>query len=98
MNYKMIVDIYDPNTPDDMWSGLRLYLFCDVFYDPDDYGNGCYLFVRGNDFERQVFDVRYDKSFHIKKADVWFREWAKNYWNGRYGSWSIKRLQISKLD
>lgn len=27
MNYKMNVDIYDPNTPAGMFSGLRLYLF-----------------------------------------------------------------------
>lgn len=97
-NYKMTVEIYDPNTPADMFSGLRLYLFCEVFHDPDDYGNGCYLSIRGKGFSKLVFDVRYDKSFNIDEPDIWFKEWAKNYWSGRYGSWKIKSLQILKLD
>ena len=98
MNYKMIVDIYDPCTPKGMFSCLRIYLFCEVLYDPKNYGNGCYLFICGNDFSDLYYDVRFDKSFHRNKADVWLKEWAKNYWSGLYGSWGIKRLQISKVD
>lgn len=97
-NYKMTVEIYDPGTPVGMFSSLRLYLFCDVFYDPDDYGNGCYLSIHGECFSRLTFDVRYDKSFHRNEADVWLKEWAKNYWSGRHGAWSIKSLQILKID
>ena len=97
LNYKMTVDIYDPNTPEGMFSGLRLYLFCEVFYDPDDYGNGCFVSIRGEGFTRQIFDVRFDKSFHIKEPGDWLKKWAQNYWNGVFGAWSIKRLQILKL-
>ena len=97
LNYKMTVDIYDPNTPVGMFSGLRLYLFCEVSCDSNDSGNGCYISIRGEGFSRNVFDVRYDKSFNINESDVWLTNWAKNYWNGSYGAWSIKRLQISKL-
>lgn len=97
MNYKMIVDIYDPNDSKDICSGLRLYLFCDVFCDRDDYGNGCYLSISGDCFSKQIFDVRFDKTFNIDEPDVWLKNWAKNYWNGCFGAWSIKRLQISKL-
>ena len=98
MTYKMNVEIYDPNTPKGMFSGLRLCLFCDVFCDSGDYGNGCFVSIRGDDFSENVFDVRYDKTFNIDEPDVWFKNWAKNYWNGRYGAWRIKRLQILKLD
>lgn len=97
LSYKMTVDIYDPNTPEGMFSGLRLYLFCDVCYDPDDYGNGCFLYIRGEGFSTQIFDLRYDKSFHINEPDVWLKKWAQNYWNGVYGAWSIRSLQILKL-
>lgn len=97
LNYKMTVDIYDPNTPEGMLSGLRLYLFCEVFRDPGDYGNGSYLSIRGEGFSKQIFDVRFDKSFHINEPDVWIKNWAQNYWSGVNGAWSIKRLQIEKL-
>lgn len=98
MNYKMIVTIYDPVAPEKMFTGLKIYLTCSVFYDPDDYGNGCYLSITGNDFQRQFYDVRYDKSFHRLQADEWFVAWAKNYWSGCYGAWSIANLNIEKLD
>lgn len=97
-NYKMTVEIYDPNSPVEMFSSLSLYLFCDVFCDPKDFGNGCYISIRGDDFSNTVFDVRYDKSFNINEPDLWLKNWAKNYWNGSFGAWSLKRLQISKLD
>lgn len=98
MNYKMIVDIYDPNAPVGMSYGERLCLFCEVFCDFKNYGNGCYVSISGKDFFRNVFDVRYDKSFHINEPDVWLKNWAKNNWNGCYGAWSIKSLQILKLN
>lgn len=98
MEYKMIVDIYDPNSIERMFSCVRLYLNCSVFYDPDDYGNGCYLFISGNDFNEKIYDVRFDKSFSIEKSCDWFNGWATNYWSGKFGAWSIRNLQIVKLD
>lgn len=94
LNYKMSVEIYDPKTPVEE---LRLYLFCEVFCDGNDFGNGCYVSIHGERFSKIFIDVRYDSSFNIDVPDVWFKKWAKNYWNGRNGAWSIKRLQISKL-
>ena len=98
MNYKMTVDIVDPNIPEGMLSGVRLYLFCDVFCDSHDYGNGCFLSIRGEGFSKLIIDVRYDNSFHINEPDEWLKNWAKNYWNGCNGAWRIKRLQITKID
>lgn len=98
LNYKMTVDIYDPDTPVGVSSGLRFYLFCDVFCDLNDFGNGCYVTIRGEGFSKIVYDVRYDKTFNIDEPDVWLKDWAKNYWSGRNGSWSVKSLQILKVD
>lgn len=97
-NFKMIVEIYDPNAPEGMSYGESLYLFCEVFHDPHDFGNGCYVSISGEDFSKNVFDVRYDKSFNLDEPDLWLKNWAKNYWNGCYGSWRVKRLQILNLN
>lgn len=98
LNYKMTIEIYDPDTPVGMFSSLRLYLFCEVFCDPKDFGNGAYVSIRGEGFSKNVFDVRYDKSFSLDFPDVWLKNWAKNYWNGSNGAWKIKNLQILKID
>lgn len=98
LNYKMTVEIYDPESPVEMFSGLSLNLFCEVFFDPNDFGNGCYVSIHGEGFSKNVFDVRYDKSFNIDAPDVWIKDWAKNYWSGCNGAWSIKSLQILKID
>lgn len=98
MNYKMTVEIYDPETPVGIFSVTRLYLFCDFFCDPNDFGNGCYVSIRGEGFSKRVFDIRYEKSFNIDEPDVWLKNWAKNYWNGCNGAWKTKSIQILKID
>ena len=98
LNYKMTVEIFDPETPVGMFSGLRLYLFCEFFRDTNDFGNGCYFSICGEGFSTNVFDIRFDKSFNIDEPDVWLKNWAKNYWNGCNGAWKIKSLQILKID
>lgn len=98
LNYKMMVEIYDPDSPVGKFSCLKLNLFCDVFCDPNDFGNGCYITIRGEGFFKNVIDLRYDKSFNIVESDVWLKNWAKNYWNGCNGAWKVKSLQILKID
>lgn len=98
LNYKMTVEIYDPKSTAGKLSCLRLYLFCDVFCDRNDFGNGCYVSIRGEGFSKSFIDVRYDKSFNIAEPDVWLKDWAKKYWNGSNGAWKIKSLQILKID
>lgn len=98
LNYKMTCEIYDPKSNFGQFSCLRLYLFCDVICDNNDFGNGCYVSIRGDGFFKNVFDVRYDKSFNLDEPDIWLKNWAKNYWNGRNGSWKIKSIQILKID
>lgn len=97
LNYKMTVEIFDPETPVGMFSGLKLSLFCDVFRDSNDFGNGCYVSIHGKGFSKNVFDVRYDSSFKFDEADVWLENWAKNYWNGCNGAWKFKSCQILKI-
>lgn len=97
MNYKMTVEIYDPEAPVGMLSCLKLSLFCDVFCDSNDFGNGCYVSIHGECFYKTVIDVRYDKSFNLDEPDDWLKNWAKNFWDGSNGAWKIKSLQILKI-
>lgn len=97
LNYKMTAEIYDPESTVEMFSALKLNLFCEVFCNPNDFGNGSYVSVRGEGFSMNVFDVRYDRSFNINKADEWLKSWANNYWSGKNGAWKIKSLQILKV-
>ena len=98
LNYKMTVEIFDPENPVGMFSDLKLYFLCEVFCNPDDFGNGCYVSIRGEGYSKYVYDVRYDKSFNIDEIDIWLKNWAKNYWNGCNGAWKIKSLQILKIE
>jgi len=93
----MTVEIFDPETPVGKFSSLKLTLFCEIFCDANDFGNGCYVSIRGKGFSKSVFDIRYDKSFNLAESDLWLKNWAKNYWNGCFGAWSIKNLQLVKL-
>lgn len=98
LNYKMTVEIYDPESLVGKFSSLRLYLFCDVFCETNDFGNGCYVSIHGEGFSKNVYDVRYDNSFNLDEADLWLKDWAQNYWDGCNGAWKIKSIQVLKID
>ena len=92
MNYKMKVIITDPETLNELYFDLNCSFCCD----PDTYGNGYYLSISGKDFYRQIFDLRYDKSFDRNNKEKWLEAWAWNYWSGKNGAWAIKSLEIMK--
>ena len=93
----MKVIITDPNTEEGLMSELFFDLLCTFVYDENQYGNGHYLSIRGKDFYRQVIDLRYDQSFEREHKEKWLENWARNYWSGKDGAWSIKSLEISKV-
>lgn len=96
MNYTMKVLLTDPETPKEMYSGLFLNLSCSFAYDENQYGNGHYVSIKGNDFCRVVIDLRYDHTFDRNKKEEWLEHWARNYWTGKNGAWEIKSLEITK--
>lgn len=97
MVYRMKVKITDPETPNDMTSEMFFDLECHFFYDGEQYGNGHCVAISGNEFYKQIIDLRYDKSFDRNNKTKWLEEWARNYWSGQNGAWSVKSLEIIKL-
>lgn len=97
MNYKMKVTITDPNTEEGMFSSLYFALDCHFVCNPEQYGNGYYVIIKSKEFYQQVIDLRYDKSFDRDNKAKWLEEWAKNYWSGKNGAWTIKTLDIIKV-
>lgn len=96
MNYKMKVKITDPETPKGMFSELFFDLKCSFAYDEEQYGNGHYVCIKGKEFYKQIIDLRYDRSFDRNNKEKWLEKWAKSYWSGKNGSWTIKSLEITK--
>ena len=97
MNYIMKVSITDPNTQAGMISELFFELNCDFEYDKDQYGNGHYVSIKGKDFYRCSYDIRYDRSFDRNKKEEWLEAWARSYWSGKNGAWTVKTLEIIKV-
>lgn len=73
-------------------------LNCIFFYDEEDYGNGYYLNIHGDNFYEKYFDIRYDKTFRSNEKEKYLVGWAYNYWSGENGAWSIKSLEIIKSE
>ena len=96
MKYSMKVIIADPNTPDGMVSELFFDLSCIFTYDEEQYGNGHYVSIQGKEFYKQIIDLRYDTSFDRENKEKWLEQWARGYWSGNNGAWTIKCLEISR--
>lgn len=94
MNYRMKVTITNPNTEKGMTSELFFDLACEFCYLPEQYGNGHYVSISGKEFNKQSYDLRYDKTFNRNKKSEWLEKWARNYWTGENGAWAIKHLEI----
>lgn len=94
----MKVIINDPQTPTGTTSELVIELKADFIYDKETYGNGHHVTIQGKkeEFLKQVIDLRYDRSFDRNNKEKWLDEWARNYWNGKNGAWSVKTLEITK--
>lgn len=97
MNYIMKVVIEDPNTPEGMTSGLFFKLNCSFHYDKDQYGNGHYVSIKGENFFPECLDLRYDHSFDRNKKEEWLEAWARSYWSGKNGAWTVKTIEITKM-
>ena len=97
MDYIMKVRITDPETPEGMVSELFFELKCNFFYDKDQYGNGHYVSIKGKEFYGNSYDLRYDHSFDPGKKEEWLEAWARSYWSGKNGAWTVKTLEILKV-
>lgn len=91
MNYEMKVVI----TKDE--KEKERTLDCWFSYDEEQYGNGHYVSIKAKEFYPQYIDIRYDKSFNISNKSKWLEEWARSYWSGENGAWSIKYIEITPI-
>lgn len=100
MKYQMKVVIYNPETPEGMLSDLMFKLDCCFAHDPEQYGNGHYVAIKGKEmpFGREVIDLRYDQSFDRNNKEKWLEAWARAYWSGKNGAYAVKSLEITKAE
>lgn len=97
MNYKMKVVLSITNAPKGFQNEKVFKMECSFFYDKEQFGNGYFLTIESENFETKYFDLRYDCSFKKSEKEKWLKDWAKNYWNGKNGAWTVKTLEIIKL-
>lgn len=97
MSYKVTALIEDPNTQKDMYSGMTLDMDVIFAYDPDTYGNGHSVTIKGKNFGVNAYDLRYDRDFDRNLKMSWITNWAEKYWSGQEESWKLKSLQIIRV-
>lgn len=67
--------------------------------DPDQYGNGCHMSVVNVETnQRDIYDIRYDKTFKSSDPITYIKDWAYSIWTGKNGSWKIINFSIEKID
>lgn len=93
MKYRMNIVIGNEITDHKVVFSLN----CNFFYDEEQYGNGHYVSIVGKDFSKQVIDLRYDTSFDRNNKEKRIEHWAKAYWNGKDGAYSLESFEIIKL-
>lgn len=98
MKYSMTVIIADPNTSKGMTSDIVLKMTCTFGYDPKQYGNGYAVYIEDGEGFGNYIDLRYDTSFDPDKKAEYLEKWARNYWNGEYGAYIVKSLNINILE
>lgn len=98
MKYTMKVTIYDPEIPQGFSSDLQLVLKVCFTHNPDTYGNGHHVIIRGKmlPFGREIYDLRYSKTFDRNHKEEWLEDWAYFYWSGKRGAYKLKKIEILK--
>lgn len=76
---------------------ITFKLDCAYAYDPDTYGNGYHLSIKGDGFFPQYFDLRYDKEFRKSRKMAWLVDWAEFYWSGEDGAYKVTHIDIEEV-
>ena len=68
-------------------------------YDPDTYGNGYYMGIKGKDepFGFSGYDIRYDHDFDPKNKMAYVMGFFANRYSGSKHSWKLKALSIKEV-
>ena len=69
-------------------------------YSPDDYGNGYYMFIEGQNepFGGQGYDIRYDRNFNRNKKIGYIARYFENRYDGENGAWTLLAIKIAEAD
>lgn len=96
MDYNMTVIINDPKTAEGMNSDIFLRLKVSFTHNEDDYGNGYWVMIKGEEGFENYYDLRYNKDFHASQKMTWLTSWAEAYWSGENGAYSLKGIKITR--
>lgn len=68
--------------------------------DPDDYGNGYYMGIEGENepWGFGSYDIRYDGSFNPKKKISYIAKFFESKYNGQNGAWTLLGIKIAAAD
>lgn len=97
MKYKMIVKVGRNGEEHTFNLNCKFFII-----DENDYGNKHYLHILDPNpnlrFE-QMLDIRYDRTFSVNiKKEPYLIDWANSYWSGKGCAWTIKKLEIFKVE
>jgi len=69
-------------------------------YDPDTYGNGFYMYVKGKNepFGGQAYDIRYDKEFRHDFPIAYILSFYASRYNGKNGAWKMTGIRVHEAD
>lgn len=69
-------------------------------YDPDDYGNGYYMFIEGKEepWGGQGYDIRYDRTFKLAKAISYIVRHFEDRFDGEDGAWTLLGIKVAEAD
>ena len=76
-------------------------LECEFLKEENGYGNGYHLSISGKEFSAPLFpgmyyDIRYDTAFRSDEMEEYLVSWAKKYWSGKNGAWTLKSVEVTR--
>lgn len=89
----MDVTIADPATPEENLA-ITFKLEAEFNCNPEDYGNGYYVYIGGKSFSELCYDLRYSTEFNRNRKTEWLKAWAKTYWSGENGAYAVESIDI----
>lgn len=95
MTYELNITIQNPTHKEHT---NKLHLVASFAHDPNQYGNGYSLNIKGENGFDLYYDLRYDKDFSKITKEEWLLTWAKYYWSGEHGSYKLTQFQIVWAD
>ena len=95
MTYELNITIQHPTDKDKV---VSLHLIASFAHNPNQYGNGYSLNIKGENGFDLYYDLRYDKEFSKSTKEEYLLSWAKSYWCGTNGAYRLIQFEIVWAD